>query len=215
MFLAKDHQVAFPMAELGAIVRGFRPEPDPGGVGEHETSRLARAPPATLAAAFRQMAGQILALAGGRVDLGMDGLVAKPVPNACSTLSRPAICSGDQPLPQPIDHRRAQLRVPRELALSGTASDRELPRRHRPVAVGSRDLPVMPPVAPDLAMDRRAMPTPKLPRYLRPVPCDAEAARCADAHPGSVRQTSGVWFLLEYLENSRLSQPKIESTPAH
>ena len=133
MLFTKDHQVALPMAEFRASVRGFRPKPDPGCVGKHEISRLTGASWPPPPSALRQVAGQILALAGGRVDPGMDGLMAKPVPTAWFDAEPAGDLLGRPALSQPLDRRRAQLRMPRELALSGTAIGRELPRRHWPL----------------------------------------------------------------------------------
>ena len=157
VLLAEDHEIALPVAELGAAPDGLGAVPDRHVVREHGASGLPGEPRPAAPAPLRQVPRQLLALAFAGVDEPVDRLVAQPVRRrglgpepAGDLLGRPART-------KPIDHRVPQPWVALELRACIAAPRGEALRRQRPVALGLRHLGVAPPVAPELAVDRRAV----------------------------------------------------------
>lgn len=153
------------MAEILPPVHRSRAMPDPASLWEDEAPGLAAVARLALTAARGKMTGQFLGLSVRRIDIAVDRLVANPRPTACKLqptgdlLGRPAFLEA-------VEHGRAQAWMPDQLALPGAPRRRKLLGRHMPVARGHRHLGIMPEVAPDLAMDGRAVPA-KLRRDLR------------------------------------------------
>ena len=145
--------------KLGPAADRLGAVPDPRVLREHGAPGLpgmtgsAAAPPA------RKMPGQLLALAPGAVDEPVDRLVAEPVWRAGLDAQPPGDLLGRPAGAQAIDHCVAQRGVPLELGARTASSRREILSGQRPVALRLRDLRIMPPVAPELAVDRRAMTT--------------------------------------------------------
>lgn len=92
-----------------------------------------------------------------RVDETMDRLMAEPVPSA--SIQPKTACDLLPAVYEPLDDRSPQLGSAHELAAGSASPVSRRPRRHRPVALGLRDLGVVPPVALQLAVDRRTVAT--------------------------------------------------------
>lgn len=145
------------MAELRPGVDRLGAVMDARGLWKHKASRLPGKPRPALAAPFRQITREFLALAILRVHEAVDRLVAETmdaagleVQSAGDLLGRPAVLEA-------VDHCRAQIGMTRQLAGGPTSAIGQLLGGHRPVALGLRHLGVVPEVALQLPVDGRAV----------------------------------------------------------
>ena len=165
MLLSEDHQVGLPMAEDLPVFDGLRAVPDHAALWEDKDSRLARVARLALAPPLGKITGKLLCSAIWRVDVAVDSLVADAPPRALmphapgNLLRRPAGL-------QCCDHAAPQVIILQELSLPLATVVGQVLSVHVPVARRHRHLRIAPEVAPDLAVDRRAVPA-ELHRNLR------------------------------------------------
>ena len=101
--------------------------------------------------------GELLAPSLAGADEPVDRLVAQPLSGRGLDAPPPGDRLGRAAITEPIHDRVARPGVPLELGARPAPSHHEVLRRRRPVALGLRHLAVVPPVAPDPAVDRRAV----------------------------------------------------------
>ncbi len=112
---AEDHEIALPVAELGAAADCLGPVADGHMIRKHRASRLPCEPQPSPAPPLRQVPRQLLALSPGIVDEPVDGLVAQPMQSARLDPEPPGDLLRRPARAKPVEHGRSQLGVTLEL----------------------------------------------------------------------------------------------------